>query len=173
VVVTGPIAAGKSTVAAAVGLMLKDAGFSAAMVDLDEVVASLRAPEAEWRRSWDQARRAHAALIGGWLRSGVDVVLADGPFHDSDENATLLSEVPAGTVTRWCWLDVAYDVARERTLADPTRVLTRDPAFLRRAHERVAGLVAQGAKPTWTFDTAATPLDVIVAAMTDDLAAAR
>jgi len=169
VVVSGPIAAGKSTVAAAVGAIVGDAGLSAAVVDLDEIVASLRAPGAPWQRSWGQARRAHAALIGGWLRSGVEVVLADGPFHDSSEIATLLSEVPAGTVTRWCWLDVAYDVARRRTAADPTRGLSRDPAFLRHAHDHVAALIAERPTATWTFDTQATSLDIIVAAIADDL----
>ncbi len=103
------------------------------------------------------------------MRSGVEVVLADGPFHDADEIGTLLSEVPAGTVTRWCWLDVAYDVARERTAADATRDLSRDPAFLRRSHDRVASLVAERPTPTWAFETRATPLDTIVAAIADDL----
>jgi len=171
VVVTGPIAAGKSTVAAAVGVRMQDAGLSAAVVDLDEIVASLRAPEAHWRRSWDQARRAHAALVGGWLRSGVDVVVADGPFHNRDEVATLLSQVPPDTVTRWCWLDVPFDVARTRTAADPTRGVSRDPAFLQRSHERVASPLAERPPATWTFDTGATPLDTIVAAMTGDLLA--
>jgi hypothetical protein len=169
VVVTGPIAAGKSTAAAAVSVTVQDAGLSAAVADLDEIVASLRAPMARWRRTWEQARRAHAALVGGWLRSGVEVVLADGPFHDSDEIATLLSEIPAETVTRWCWLDVSYHVARQRTAADPNRGLSRDPAFLRRSHDRVASLVDERPTPTWTFDTQATPMDTIVAAITDDL----
>jgi hypothetical protein len=162
VVVSGPIAAGKSTVVAAIGAMVRDAGLSAALVDLDEIVFSLRAPASSWQRSWDQGRRAHAALIGGWLRSGVDVVLADGPFHNRDEITTLLSEVPAATVTRWCWLDVAYDVARERAAADPTRGLSADPAFLRRAHDRVASQADERPTPTWTFDTQATPLQAIV-----------
>lgn len=169
VVVTGPIAAGKSTVAAAVGDVVRDAGLAAAVVDLDDIVASLCAPGARWRRSWDQARRAHAALTGGWLRSGVEMVLAHGPFHDGDEVTTLLSEVPAGTVTRWCWLDVAYDVAMERTAADPTRDLSRDPGFVRRSHDRVAALAGERPTPTWAFDTRVTPLDTIVASVADDL----
>jgi predicted kinase len=171
VVVGGPIAAGKSTVAAAVAALLQDAGLWAAVVELDEIVASLRAPEGHWQRSWEQARRAHAALVGGWLRSGVDVAVVDGPFHDSNEVALLLSEVPADTVTRWCWLDVAYDVARDRTAADPTRGLSRDPAFLRRAHDRVAALAAERPTPIWTFDTRVTPLESVVAAIADDLLA--
>jgi len=172
VVVTGPIAAGKSTVAAAVGVRMQDAGLSAAVVDLDEIVASLRASQAHQQQSWDQARRAHAALVGGWLRSGVDVVVADGPFHDPDEIATLLSHVPPYTVSRWCWLDVPFDVARRRTAADPTRGVSRDPGFLQRSHEWVASLLPERRSATWTFDTAATPLDTIVAAIADDLLAA-
>ncbi len=169
VVVAGPIAAGKSTVTAAVGDAVRDAGLSAAVVDLDEILASLRAPGAAWQRSWDQARRAHAALIGAWLRSGVEVVLAEGSVHSADEISTLLSEVPAGTVTRWCWLDVSYDIARERTAADPTRGLSRDPGFLQRSYDRVASLAAERPTPTWAFDTQVTPLAVIVAAITDAL----
>ena len=170
--VTGPIAAGKTTVAAAVGAAVRDAGLAAAVVGLDEIVASLRAPGTRWQRSWAQARRAHAALLGGWLRSGVEVVLAEGPFHDADEIAVLLSEVPPGTVTRWCWLDVAYAAARERTAADPARGLSRDPAFLRRSYDRVAALVAQRPKPTWAFETNATPLHTIVATIVDGLLSA-
>lgn len=107
VVLTGPIGAGKSALAAAAGTRLRDAGLSAAVAGLDEVVESLRAPAECWRQSWRQARRAHAALIGGWLRSGVDVILADGSFYEPDEITTVLSEAPAGTVTRWYWLDVS------------------------------------------------------------------
>ncbi len=169
VVISGPIAAGKSTVAAAVATRLRDAGLSAAVSDLDDLVDSVLAPRQQWQRSWDQARRAQAALIGGWLRSNVDVVIAHGPFHDKDEAAILLSEVPAGTVTRWCWLDVTYDVALERTAADPTRVLSRDPGFLRRSHDRVAALVAQRPAPAWTFDTATTPLHAVASAIVADL----
>jgi hypothetical protein len=169
IVISGPIAAGKSTVAAAVGAAVQAVGLSAAVVDLDDIVASLRAPAAAWQQSWARARRAHGALIGGWLRSGVEVVLAHGPFHDGDEIATLLAEVPAGTVPRWCWLDVPYDTALERTAADPTRVVSRDPGFLRRAHDRVAARAAERPAPTWTFDTHRTPLDAIVAAITAGL----
>jgi shikimate kinase len=171
VVVTGPIAAGKSAVASAVGARMQEAGLPAAVVDLDEIVASLRAPEAHWRQSWDQARRAHAALVGGWLRSGVDVVVVDGPFHDRDEVVTLLSQVPPDTLTRWCWLDVPFEVALTRTAADPTRGVSRDPAFLQRAHERVASLAAERPRATWTFDTGTTALDTIAVAVADDLLA--
>lgn len=97
------------------------------------------------------------------------MVLAECSFDNPDEIATLLSEVLTGTVTRWCWLDTTYDVARHRTAADPTRGLSRDPAFLRRSYDRITSLARERPTPTWTFNTSATPLDTIVAVIAEAL----
>src|ERR1039458_2442262 len=79
VVVTGPIGSGKSSVTKMLAGRFSEAGRSAAVVDLDDIVAMLHAPLEKVEQSWERARDVHGRLVGEWLSSGVDVVIVDGP----------------------------------------------------------------------------------------------
>ena len=68
----------------------REAGRSAAVVDLDEIVAMLHAPLENVEQSWERAREVHGRLVGEWLSSGVDAVIVDGPFYSQSETAALM-----------------------------------------------------------------------------------
>jgi chloramphenicol 3-O-phosphotransferase len=167
VVITGPIASGKSTLAAALWSLLSQRGFSAAITDLDDVVFSHN--DGFDDAPWTRGRAVHGELVAAWLRSGVDVVLVHGPFYTPEEIAPLLTPLPAGVTPRWVLLLVGYDLALERVTADLTRAGSRNPDFLRYTHTRFAELLPGLPDAEWTFDTAVTPVDEIAAAIADSL----
>lgn len=135
VVVNGPIGAGKSTFAACLADELRPLGLSVAVVGLDEVVFMIRAlPDASIEALWDLGRVAHARLVGGFLRAEVDVVVADGPFHDDRERRLLLDGLTHDVDPVWITLVVPYEEALRRVADDRSRGISKDPAFLRAAY---------------------------------------
>lgn len=165
VVIAGPIGAGKSTVAAALADRLVGPGRRVAVVDIDDVAFMRRAPLEEHDATWDRGRRVHGALVGAWLRDGIEVVVAHGPVQHDPGLATLTASVPAGTAVVPVLLQVPYDVALARVTADPARGLSHDPDFLRRCHDRFAVLHPQAGPFVRTYRTDETSVDAIV----DDL----
>ncbi len=141
VVVIGPIAAGKSTVAEALADRLVADGRSVAVVDVDDVVFMQRAPLEQFDRTWERGRAVHGELVGRWLRSDVDVVVAHGPAYTAEETTALMADVPDDVPVLRALLLVPYDVALDRVTADPDRALSRDPDFLRRTHDRFTALL--------------------------------
>lgn len=136
VVITGPIAAGKNTVGELLAERLTDAGRTVVVADLDEVAAMVRRPGAGAAGLWFAAHEAHGALVGQWMRSAVDVVIAIGPFYTADERAALTRTLPEGAAALWVVIDAPVSVTFARAQADPTRGLSRDPGFHHRAHQR-------------------------------------
>jgi hypothetical protein len=137
VVVTGPIGAGKSTVARLLARRHAAAGRSAANVDLDDVTFmqdGVHDPREFWRRGGTGL----VALVRAWYASGIDVVIAHGPFFETDAYPALFAAAPPGARVRHVLLRVSYEVALARVTSDPTRgpraVSTR-PDFLRRTHD--------------------------------------
>lgn len=167
VVVIGPIGSGKSTVARLLGERLVAAGLTVATPDVDDVVFMGSGPPDAFETMWDRGRRVHGAVVGAWLRSGVDVVVAHGPAYTEDETAALMVDVPPDTPTTRVMLLAPYDVALGRVTDDPERGLSRDPAFLRSTHERFAALRPTIASCDHTFDTTMTTAEQIA----DELAA--
>ncbi|MBA3764763.1 MAG: hypothetical protein H0X05_04555 [Actinobacteria bacterium] len=152
IVISGPIGAGKSTVANGLGRRFVDSGLSAAVVDLDDVVAMIRAPLELFDWSWERARRIHGQVIAAWLHSGVHAVIAHGPIHTAAEDAALVADIP-GLVPRRVRVRAPYDVALERIKDDLTRGVSKDPTFLRSAHERFCELLPSIPACEWDFDT--------------------
>ncbi|MCA1710720.1 MAG: AAA family ATPase [Actinobacteria bacterium] len=167
VVIIGPIASGKSTVAAGVAQRLRDQGRRFALVDLDEVVAMaggfVDLSPADFRKT----QLVCGQLAGAWLRAGCDVI-AHGPFFQSEEEAALLHAVPEGTATHRIRLDSTFETALERVARDPTRDQSKDPGFLRQTYDCVELLLPAMRQPDMVFDTTTTGWQQIV----DDLAAA-
>ncbi|WP_158632028.1 AAA family ATPase [Micromonospora sp. Llam0] len=136
IVLTGPIAAGKNTVAELLADLLTDAGRTVVVADVDEVAAMVRRPGAGAAGLWFAAHEAHGALVGQWMRSAVDYVIAVGPFHTADERAALTRMLPDSAAALWVVIDAPVEVTFARAQADPTRGLSRDPGFHHRAHNR-------------------------------------
>lgn len=135
VVVVGPIAAGKSTLAGEVADVLRERGESAVVVGLD-TVAEMALPSLDW--SW--AHEVHGHLVRAWLATPVGTVVAEGPSTPAELDQ-LLRCVPADVGVLKVVLVTPYDVALRRALPEADRGLSKDPGFLRADHDRFqAGL---------------------------------
>ncbi|MFD2797663.1 AAA family ATPase [Promicromonospora vindobonensis] len=130
VIISGPIAAGKSTLAGELVQMLRMDGFSVARTDLD-TVAEMALPTLP---NWDWAHGIHAQLVGAWLRTGVDIVVDEGT-SSPDEVHQVLDQVPEGIDAFHVVLTADFDASLARARADPGRGVSKDPAHLRADHD--------------------------------------
>lgn len=164
VVIVGPIGAGKSTVAEALGRRLWAAGTTVALADLDDIAFAQRA-NVDVVKFWEAAGIAHSALVRGWFQAGVDVVVAHGPFFESRSYHALFAAAPAGALRHHILLRTGIEVALDRVGADPDRgpdAVSVDPAFLRSAHERFAELASSLPDVDVEIDTSElTPAEVV------------
>ncbi|WP_173060692.1 AAA family ATPase [Phytohabitans houttuyneae] len=162
VVLTGPIAAGKNTVAEKLAQRLTDHGNTVVIADVDDIAAMVGAPGAGAAGLWFAAHEAHGALVGQWLRSDVDHVVAVGPFWTAEEQDALVRTLPHDAAALWVVIDAPVSVTLARAQADPTRVISRDPAFHRRAHDRFRQLLP-AIPADKTFDSEQLTADQIAA----------
>jgi shikimate kinase len=141
IVICGPIASGKSTVARALAQQFERQGLPAGTIDLDLVYemmqtdGSAKTSPATWRR----ARRAAAGLTDVLLREGVDVVIAEGDFLTSEERAEYVDALSYAEKPLFVTMKMSVDIALERVQGDASRGVSRDPDFLRRHYEMVDG----------------------------------
>jgi chloramphenicol 3-O-phosphotransferase len=172
VVMTGPIASGKSSVAQALGNELSRAGRTAAVVDMDDCFfGTVHAPAEQRGLMWQRAHDVHGALVAAWLRTGVDVVIAHGPFLTEDENAALFSALDDGLPHVRIHLHASYDLALERVSADEDRVASRDPDFLRSTYERYERHRRAMPPSDLDFDSTTMTVDEIASALAERLVA--
>lgn len=141
IVICGPIASGKSTVARALAQLFERQGLAAAAIDLDLIYEMLRTddPSKTSPATWRRARRTAAGLTDVLLREGVGVVIAEGDFLTSEERADYVDALGSADQPCFVTLRVSVDIALDRVQGDPSRNLSRDPDFLRRHYEQVDG----------------------------------
>jgi adenylylsulfate kinase-like enzyme len=133
IVITGPIASGKSTVAHALARELASRDVPAPVIDLDIVHDELVADgSASDDAAWTLARQSLARAVGTFVRNGSAVVIADGSFNLPADRATLREGLNAAAGLVYVTLLVSFDEALRRAQGDPTRGRSRDPEFLRR-----------------------------------------
>ncbi len=130
IVIVGPIAVGKSTLATHVGQRLRARGESVAVVGLDSV-AEMALPTLDW--AW--AHEVHAHLVRAWLATPVRTVIAEGP-STAAELDELMRCLPGDVDALTVVLTTRYEVALRRALHDRGRGVSKDPAFLREDHDR-------------------------------------
>lgn len=152
VVITGPIAAGKNTVASLIAEGLTALGRSAVLVDVDDVAAMVAGAGAAATGLWFAAHQAHGALVGTWMQTGVDVVLAVGPIYTPREQAALLEWVPDASAVHWVVIDASAAITLARAQADFGRGLSREPEFHAQAHRRFRQLLPE-IPAAQTFDS--------------------
>jgi len=129
VLITGPIAAGKSTLARAVARRLRENARTVALVDLD-TIAEMALPTLP---DWGWAHRIHAEVVGAWAATPLDVVVDEGTSTPG-EVAQVLDAVPDGVRVLRVVLVADVDRSWERAQGDPTRGLSKDRAFLGRTY---------------------------------------
>ena len=168
VVVVGPIASGKSSVAARVAELLLASAKTSAVVDLDDVAECLVAPASEWEATWRRARQVHDELVASFRRSGVHHVVAHGSFFYADEPSSTASGVGDDEAVR-VLLSVPYEVALQRVREDPDRGVTKDPNFLLWTHERFAERAPSLPTFELQFDTTVASVDEIAGAVVSRL----
>jgi hypothetical protein len=161
VVIVGPIASGKSTVAIALGDRFRRAGRAVAVLDLDDFVDTIGGFAELAPQHFRQAQGVFGQLVGAWLREGFDVI-AHGPFLQTEEQAALLHALPEGIEPRRVQLLATYEVALERVAADPNRKFSKHPEILGRAYDRVESLLPMMPASDWTFDSTVTSSHEIV-----------
>jgi hypothetical protein len=107
-------------------------------------------------------------MVGQWMRSNVDYVVAVGPIYTAEEQLALTRTVPDDAPVLWVVIDAAVGVTLARAQADPRRGLSRDPVFHHRAHRRFRELL-----PTipahMAFDSVELEAEQIAAAIADTL----
>jgi len=162
VVVTGPIASGKSSVTKMLAERLKEAGRTTAVIDLDDIVAMLHAPVENVEQSWGRARDVHGRLVGDWLSSGVDFVIVDGPIYSQNETAALMRCVATGIAARRVMLLSTYEIALTRVAGDPSRGVSKDRVVLRLLYDAFARELPNIEACEWTFDTVECSVDDVV-----------
>jgi adenylylsulfate kinase-like enzyme len=133
IVITGPIASGKSTIARELARELGRAGVPVAVIDLDDVHDTLarKGPETA-EATWVLARREAATLTNTFLAEGTAVVVAEGSFNTPGDRAAFAQYLDASVDPVYVTLRVSFEEALRRAQGDPTRGVSRDPAFLGR-----------------------------------------
>ncbi|WP_250005996.1 AAA family ATPase [Actinoplanes sp. M2I2] len=164
VVVTGPIASGKNAVADHLVRRLTGPGHTVVVADVDDIAAMVMPAGAARRDLWFSAHGAHGALVGRWMRSPVDFVIAVGNIYSAEEQAALTEALPDGAAPLWVLLDAPVTVTLVRARDDPGRGLSRDPEFHRAAHRRFRAL-RPGIPADQTFDAQAMTADRIADAI--------
>jgi adenylylsulfate kinase-like enzyme len=131
IVITGPIASGKSTVAGELARELQLNGVRAEVIDLDLVHDRLTADgSASDDLTWTLAREETATAASALLEQGVAVVIADGSFNLPSDRAAFVEHLRPSTRLVFVTLRVSFDEALRRAQADPTRGVSRNPEFL-------------------------------------------
>jgi adenylylsulfate kinase-like enzyme len=85
VVIDGPIASGKSTIANRLSTELARPGVLSAVIDLDIVHEAIEAPPSGSQAdSWATARRAAGSLAASFAEEGVTAVIVEGSLGSPD-----------------------------------------------------------------------------------------
>ena len=138
VVVAGPQASGKSTLAAALGAQLREDGETVALIELDQI-AAMALPTLP---SWEAAHQIFESVTGMWARAGLTCVIAEGS-GTQDEISRLLSQAPPNAATITVVTTTPFEVAFDRAQADPTRGISKDRAFLSGVYEHWSDEITQ------------------------------
>lgn len=131
--IVGPIAAGKSTIARALTAALRDTGQQIALVELDTIADMARPTLPDWA----DVHRIFASVTAQWLEAGLDLVIAEGP-GSRQEVEKVRRSVPAGTSVVTVVLTSSFEIAISRALSDSSRGVSRDEEFLAQEYRRWA-----------------------------------
>lgn len=140
VVIGGPIASGKSSLALSVARAVEQQGLEAATIDLDLIYGMLehtRALKSD-PSIWTRARRIAGALTSGFLDDGINIVIAEGDFLHEPARDEFVSMLPDAVPVRFVTLTVPLATAFVRVERDPTRGISRDRGFLTRHYDELA-----------------------------------
>ena len=172
VTITGPIAAGKNTVADLLAENCVRSGRTVVIADVDGVAAMVGAPGAGAAGLWFAAHQAHGALVGQWMQSNVDVVISVGPIYTQAERDALFGQLPPTSQLIRVLIDAPLSATWQRVTADKQRGASRQRHFHESAHARYRSLMPDiptdltlDSGDTSAADIAATILRAVVTAL--------
>ena len=132
VLISGSIAAGKTTAARALATLARSLGATAAAIDMDEMIEAVAGND--WSTITEAARlracRATASFVQTCFESGAELIAVAGSTlspYEWDEVTRLLDPAPD---TLYVLLRVSLAESIRRAQADSTRVHTRAPAHV-------------------------------------------
>jgi adenylylsulfate kinase-like enzyme len=141
VTITGPIAAGKNTVASLLAQRWSDEGATVVLADVDAVAAMVAGPGAAEAGLWFAAHEVHGALVARWMLTEVDVVISVGPVYTEAEQAALFGQLPPDARPWRVLIDAPLSATWERASADERRGISRQRDFHVAAHARFRALL--------------------------------
>jgi predicted kinase len=168
IIINGSIASGKSAIARAYARHLASRGIEAAVIDLDLLYDMQHHTPGVAKgdeKSWEIARRAAAGLTDTFLSQGVRDVVVEGTFFTPAERAAYLDVLSTPIAPRFVTLRVRYDEALRRAQDDPSRGVSRDPAFLGPHYARLEADMAAVPATDLILDTERLTPDEAVAAI--------
>lgn len=133
VIVAGPQASGKSTVAAALSAELRLRGERVAVVELDQI-AAMALPTLP---SWEAAHLVFEVTVGLWARTDLTCVIAEGS-GSVDEVSRLRDQAPPDAVVVTLATTATFETAFARAQADPSRGVSKEYDFLFPVYQRWA-----------------------------------
>ena len=167
VLLVGPQASGKSTLASALSEELRRQGELVALVELDQI-AAMALPTLP---SWDIAAHIFGLVADQWARSGLTCVVAEG-ISSHDELSTFVAHVPATAVLVTVAVTTSLEAALRRVEADATRGISRDRTFLTERYEWWSSEMAR-LDPDLLLDTSQVSVEQGVRLIADAVELAR
>lgn len=140
ITITGPIAAGKNTVADLVAAGCVRAGRTVVIADIDDVADMVGEPGAGAAGLWFAAHQAHGAVVAQWMRSAVGCVISVGPVYDEREQDALYGPLPPDVGPFRVLVDAPLSATWARVTADTHRGMSRQRDFHESAHARYRSL---------------------------------
>lgn len=125
VIVVGPQASGKSTLAAALRAELLERGERVALTELDRI-AAMALPTLP---SWEAAHHIFETTAGLWARTAVTCVIAEGSGSTA-EVSRLRAQAPHEAVIVTVAITTTFESAFARAQLDPTRGISKEHVFL-------------------------------------------
>jgi shikimate kinase len=138
VLISGPIASGKTTAILGLASLARQWGLPAAAIDIDELVEMTagdwsQANEGHRRLAWQLA----SVLIDKLIQSGIVLIAVGGSTLSPKEWDELLKRIETAPQTLYVRLRVSFEEALQRARSDPDRVSTKDGTFLAQQYKRL------------------------------------
>jgi len=165
VLISGPIASGKTTVAFKLAEVARERGLRAAALDMDDVVAIIAGTD--WSRvrpeDRDFASRVAGGLANHLFGAGVDVIAVEGSTLASYEWDELQQQLTSEHETLTVRLRVSLAESIRRAQGDAGRVSTKNPDFVARIYGQIDW--ASLTQADLEIDTDALGVDEVVASI--------
>lgn len=143
ITITGPIAAGKNTVADLIAEHCVRTRRTVVIADVDDVADMVGPPGAGATGLWFAAHQAHGALVGQWMQSDANVVISVGPIYTVDEQDALYGRLPPTARLFRVLIDAPLAATWQRVTADVHRGMSGQRDFHESAHARYRSLKDQ------------------------------